>query len=448
MLRFRLETALGVRSDSGSPFHAVLRNLRMVMSGQAAIAAMGFLALTLNSRSLGLAGLGILFLVQAACELIAKVLSFQNWQTMVKFGAEALKDQDPSRLRAAWRYGFILDLLAATAAALIAGSLLLWTPGLIGVDPEYGKLGLIYAASLLLSESGTSVGALRILERFSVVVAINVASAALLLVNAVVLWAVSAPLWVYLVSIPIIAGGMSVLLIIAGYLRIERVAAGMRNTLRSTPFDRRRFLRFALGVSATGTLNTLRQRGEILVVGALLGPAASALYGVAYRVASLMARVGEAGRQSVYPVLGKLVADRKLTEAAALSFRFFRLGLLVAVPGIAVIFAMGGDILQLLFGEKFVAAAPNLLLLSIGTAFYVVSFAIGSLVQIELGSGSFLKLNLVAFFLGFVPLTVLGPLLLGQPGAGLGAAAFSVLLTILSVRQLIIHIRQIGEERA
>ena len=428
-------------ADIDKPFRAVLRNFGTVMSGQLAITVMGFLALTLNTRALGLSALGILFLIQATCELTAKVLSFQNWQTMIKFGADALKDKDPGRLRAAWRFGFLLDMLAAMVAALIAGSLLLWVPELIGVDTENGMFGLIYAASLLLSGSGTSVGALRVLDRFSVVVAINVASAALLLINAAILWAVSAPLWVYLVSIPVINGAMSLLLILSGYRRTAQVAAGISNKFRNAPLDRRSFLRFALGVSATGTLNTVRQRGEILIVGALIGPAASALYGVAYRVATLISRVAEAGRQSVYPELAKMVSDGKFLEAVALAFRLLRLGLFVAVPGIAIIFLFGGDILQLLFGEKFKAAAPNLLLLGISTGLYATFFAVGPLIQLQLGTGRFFILNLAAFLV-FLPLAALGPWLLGQPGAGLGAAAFSVLLAGLSVGQLLVYSRQ------
>jgi O-antigen/teichoic acid export membrane protein len=425
-------------SGKGSPFRAVLKNFGTVMSGQAAITGMGFAALTLNTRALELSALGILFLVQATCELTSKLLAFQNWQTMIKFGAHAMEEGDAGTLRAVWRFGFLLDLLAATAAAVIAGGLFLFVPGLIGLDADEGLVGLVYAASLLLSGSGTSVGALRLLDSFGVAVSINVTMAALLLVNAAVLWALSAPLWVYLVAIPVISGSMSGVLILAGFLRVRRAARELGEGGSGTGFDRRSFFRFALGVSAISTLSTMRQRGEVLLIGALIGPAASALFGVAYRVAALIARFGEAGRQSVYPVLGQMVARGEFANAAALAFRFCRLGLLVAVPGLAAMCFFGSEILTLLFGEKFNAAVPNLILLGAGSALYAATFALGPLIQVAIGPGRFLVLNLIAFC-GFLPLAILGPLTFGQPGAGAGGAAFGLLLAILATWQVRAH---------
>lgn len=425
----------------------VLLNFRTVMSGQVAVTLMGFAALTLNTRALDMAGLGVLFLIQATCELTSKVLAFQNWQTMIKFGAEAVQARDAARLRAAWRMGFWLDTLAAVVAAVVAAGLFLAAPALIGLDPETGRLGLIYAATLLLSGSGASIGALRLLDRFGQVVAINVAGAAVLLVNAGVLWAADAPLRLYLISIPAITAAMSLALIVAGYARTRQAAraldtdAAASATLEARALDRRGYFRFAMGVSATGTLNAMRQRAELLVVGAILGPAAAGLYGVAYRVAATLARFADSGRQAVYPVLGQLVADGAFRKAAMLSLRLCRLGLLVGIPAVIALAVFGADMLRLVFGEDFVAAAPNLLMLGIGTAIYVVIFPLGPLIQIAIGSGRFLILNLIAFA-GFLVFGALGPWLYGQPGAGAGAMAFGLILAALSLGQVVVRLRR------
>ncbi|MGE0665694.1 MAG: lipopolysaccharide biosynthesis protein [Sphingomonadales bacterium] len=439
-------TAPGLSLSRGfdGPLGKVVRNFGTVMSGQAAIAAIGFLALTLNTRALDVAGLGILFLIQATCELISKVLAFQNWQTMIKFGAEAVQERDGGRLRAAWRLGFLLDSVAALAAAVIAAGLFLAAPALIGLDAENARLGLVYAASLVLSGSGVSIGALRLLDAFGVVVAINVAGALALLVNAAVLWTLGAPLWVYLLSIPAITATMSLALIVAGYVRTRRAARDLdAHRAVASALDRRGYLKFALGVSATGTLNALRQRAELLVVGAILGPAAAALYGVAYRAAAMLARFADSGRQSVYPVLGQQVAEGDFRGAASLSFRLCRIGALVAVPAIAVLALAGGDLLRLVFGAGFADAAPNLLLLGAGMAVYAVVFPLGPLIQIAMGSGRFLILSLIAFA-GFLVFGALGPWLYGQPGAGAGALAFSLILAGLSFGQIMLRLRREG----
>jgi O-antigen/teichoic acid export membrane protein len=438
---------LAQRLGMDSLLNKVLRNFGTVMSGQVAITLMGFAALTMNTRALDVTGLGVIFLIQATCELTSKVLAFQNWQTMIKFGAEAIQARDGARLRATWRMGFFLDTLAAVAAAAVAAGLFLLAPAVIGLDAATGQLGLIYAVSLLLSGSGVSIGALRLLDAFGLAVGINIAGALLLLVNAAVLWATGAPLWVYLATIPAITAGMSVTLLVVGYVRTERAARALdADEAVPSSLDRRGYFRFAMGVSATGTLNAMRQRAEMLLVGAILGPAAAALYGVAYRMAAMLGRFADSGRQSVYPVIGQLVAEGAFPKAAALAFRLCRLGLLVCVPAIIALAVFGADALRMLFGDEFVAAAPNLLMLGIGTAIYVVIFPLGPLIQIAMGSGRFLMLNLIAFA-GFLLFGALGPWLYGQPGAGAGATAFSLILAALSVGQVMVRLRRKDEVR-
>jgi O-antigen/teichoic acid export membrane protein len=407
---------------------------------------MSFVALTLNARALDVAGIGVLFLIQATCELTSRLLAFQNWQAVVKFGAEAVQANDPARLRATWRFGFFLDLIAAVAATTLAVALLLLAPRLVGLDPRHGALGLAYAASLLLSGSGSSIGALRLLDRFGMVVGANVISAAALLANAIVLWAFAAPLWVYLVSIPAITATISGFLIVAGYFRTQHAADAM-DDLVATPLDRQQFFRFALGVSAVGTLSVIRQRGELVVVGAILGPSAAALYGVAYRMAALMDRVAESGRQSVYPVISQLVADGAFPKALALAFRLSRIGLLVCIPGLFALALFGGDILRLLFGTEYVAAKSNLILLGAGAALYLITFPLGPLIQISLGAGRFLLLTIVASIC-FLIFGLLGPWLYGQEAAGAGAAAFGVALAVLSVGQLLLRLRSFSGKEA
>lgn len=409
----------------------------MVMSGQVVGTVLAFGALSLNTRALGPSALGVLFLIQATCELTSKVLAFQNWQMMIKFGAEAQRLGDGPQLKAIWRFGFMLDVIAAAAAAAVAAALFLAAPGLIGLDAETGSHALFYAASLLFAASGTSTGALRLLDRFGLAVATNLVMAGLLLVNAAILYLAAAPLWVYLVAIPAISASTSLFVIVAGYRRVCNVADGLQAASgpghRET--SRRNMFRFAIGVSATSTLTAFRQRGELLIVGGILGPSAAALFGVAYRISALIARFGEAGRQSVYPEIAKLVADGAVREAAELAFRLSRLGMVLAVPGIAVLAIYGTDILVFLFGSEFAAAYPNLMLLGIGTAFYVAIFPLGPMVQIALGAGRYLAITAVGF-LGFVLLACLGPLLFGIHGAGAGRIGNTIVVGFLSYMQI------------
>jgi len=266
-------------------WRTILNNFSKVLSGQVVITVLGFFALAMNTRALGIEDLGKLFLVQATCELVSKLVSFQNWQSFAKVGADI---EGRGSLKALWLYGVGLDFAAASVSALIVAALLLGAPSLLGLDPETAKLGLYFAMSLIFLGRGTSIGALRLLGAFGLAVSIEVMQATLLLLNAAVLFWIGAELHIYLM-----------------------------------------FLNFAFGVSASSALNAVRQRGEILIVGALLGPSAAALFGVAYRLAALLSRFSEAARISVYPEFSRMASSGQFVLAASVDL--FRSGFVVGV---------------------------------------------------------------------------------------------------------------------
>lgn len=420
-----------------SPLKRIGRNFGLLLTGQAMVAGLAFVALGLNTRALGSEDLGRLFLVQAACELTSKVVAFQNWQTFIKLGAE--DGEGTADTMGLWVFGVALDFLAGAIAAGIIAVVFVFFPGVVGLDTETANWGLIYAASLLLSGTGTCIGTLRLYDRFGQVVAVNTLQAVLLLASAAVLYHLSAPLTAYLVAIPVIIAFCSVLLIVLGLRRILQQIPGPRRYWPATA-ERRAFLSFAFGVSASSSLTAFRQRGEVLLVGAILGPSAAALFGVAYRLAAVIARFAQSARISVYPEFSKMVAQNAFPEALALAGKLTRWTGLAGLAIIAAVVVAGGQVLALLFGAEFAKAYPNLVLLAAGTCIYTATFALGPLVQIAFGSWRFFTMNVIAFA-GFMVFGALGPHLFGAAGAGSGAAAFSVILAALLAIQIRRHVR-------
>jgi len=293
-------------------WRTILNNFSKVLSGQVVITVLGFFALAMNTRALGIEDLGKLFLVQATCELVSKLVSFQNWQSFAKVGADI---EGRGSLKALWLYGVGLDFAAASVSALIVAALLLGAPSLLGLDPETAKLGLYFAMSLIFLGRGTSIGALRLLGAFGLAVSIEVMQATLLLLNAAVLFWIGAELHIYLITIPAVSTVASFALFYVAYAKINAQKDDNPNP-RFDRIARKRFLNFAFGVSASSALNAVRQRGEILIVGALLGPSAAALFGVAYRLAALLSRFSEAARISVYPEFSRMASSGQFVLAA------------------------------------------------------------------------------------------------------------------------------------
>lgn len=414
------------------PLSGTARNFKTVLSGQAITTILGFAALALNTRTLGIANLGVLFLIQATVELITKLASFRNWQTMIRFGSVARERGDGPALLACFRFGTLLDFVAGAVAVLVCGAWFIFLPGTLNLPSETVPYALVFVGLQIFTSNQTSVGALRMCNRFDLVVGLNVATAAAILVNAAILWWLSAPLQVFLITVPAISAIGGVAIIIAAVRRIGAVANDLHPG-RAEPFDRRGFFSFATGVSLASSLTAFRQRGEVLLIGGMLGPAAVAYFGVAYRLAALLNRVADAGRQAVYPELADLVSADRTVEAVRIAMRFCRFALIGSVVGILILGFFGHFLLRIFFGAELVAAWPNLMLMGAAAALQLAVFALGPLIQIIKGSGYYLKLTSLAF-VGFAICTPVALLTLGAAGAGIGSLIFAGLVLILMIR--------------
>lgn len=422
-------------NNSISPFRKILSNFAKVFSGQMAVAVLLFFAFVVNTRALSLAEFGTLVTIQAICELVALIVKFQVWQPFSRFGAQALELRDGDAFRKYIFLGLTLDLGAAIVATGVCLAIFYAMNSLGISNPEYLAASYFYTITILAGGTGAAIGVLRVTDKFGINIGINVASAACLLASAIVLAYYQQPLTTYLFVIPLILVSSNIILISAGLIRGLNVSAQLGPTRSKSSYDRRNFVKFAFGMSVVGNINAVRQRGEQILISIMLGEAAAGLYAAAFRIAGIINRFAEAGRQSVYPEFAKLITASRTREARKIALRLTRTAFLVSFPFFLVLIVFGDVWLTLISGPEYSAAHPNLIWLSIGTLAYTLTFGLEPYVQIGLGAGRFVQIISVSFFL-FLVGAVTGPVVFGAAGAGLGAALFGSVMVLLLYRQI------------
>lgn len=430
-----------------TPLQKIRRNFAKVVFGTSMASALNLGALAINTNALGVVTFGILVIIQTISELMAALLSFQTWQAINKFGAADVEAKDYRRLRQLFGVGLALDLLAAAFATASAVLAFLFIADWFGLPDDMAWLGIVYAVLSILQVRSASDGLLRLVDRFALSLGAQVVEAAVLVVNAAILAWLGAGLLHYVWTIALIKSVTGVALFALALretVRLERQAAlpvdapyaGRVDAPAAERVDTLAFARFSLAVSFTTTITMVRMRGEVLFVSAVLGPAAAGLFAIASRGASIVGRLAEAGRLSVYPVLSLLLAEGRIGEARRTVMR-------ATVPvaavslGIVILAALfGGDLLPLVFGPEFGDALPTLLWLMVGTLCASCLFAAAPFVQIHHGAGYFLRLTLISF-VPFVIGMVAGPLMFGIAGAGIGTAAFGMAQMLIVVGHVI-----------
>lgn len=400
------------------------RNMGVLLSGGAATTLLGVLTLALNARALDPALLGVLALVQSYVIIVGRIFSFDTWQGLIRFGADAEARGDTARLRAIVNFAILFDAGSALAAGTVGLALLFLFRGLTDFPPDYIQAAAVYTASLFFQLAGAPIGIMRLFNKFQWQTGIAVGEGAAKLAAAAILFALEAPVTAYIYAY----GGI---LVAAGLVRIAvslRLLAAATGRLAFSRRDElsaiaRQFVTFSAGSWITGTLNVTRRDGTTLVVAALLGPAGAGYYAVAQRIVTPIRDVADMLRQALFPDLSRLVAQEQHDKVAALLKRV----LLYTMP-LALLTLLGTTIL----GELaiWIIAGPGYeraywILVALGTAccLYLCMPALSSLVILYAGMRIY-TLAAVAAAAVWALLFTLPMLRWGIDGAAVGEVIF------------------------
>ena len=375
-----------IQQRSVSILQRLGRNLTILFSGTVATTLLGLATLALNTRALGPIQFGILMLIQSSVVVLSRLFSFDTWQGLIKFGAESDARNDLRGLAAVSSFAIVFDALTAFAAGA-CGLLILFLFGdTLGLSADYTAAAAVYIASLFVHLPGAPIGLLRLFDKFDWSTAVVIGEAALRCSVSAIFFLVDAPLSAYLYAFAAILAFASLLRV---GLALKLLRSATRGLAFSTPKElrtvSRRFVRFSVGSWITGTLNVTRRDGTMLIVAALLGPAAAGVYAVAQRMVRPVRDVAELLRQAIFPDLSRLVADSQhqsvLTLVRQVLLYTAPLAVLATVGGIA----FGRPAIALVAGHAYLDAYWPLVFLILAASFYLCMPLLSSLAILYVG---------------------------------------------------------------
>lgn len=417
---------------SHSMFTRVRRNVAILLGGNGIASMLGFAALAFNTRALGPELLGILALLQAFVGVVSKLFSFDTWQPVLKFGAEAHAANDNARLRDVVVLGFLYDLAGAVAATVAGFSIVAFALPIFGIEPQYQVFAAVFAATLLFGTTSSVSGLLRLFGRFGLITGIQVGASAGGLVAAVALWLFNAPFTAYVIAYASLIAAQSCAVLVVGAILWRRHRLP---TLFAPCFEdrklRRAFLQFSWSASALSTINVLRQNADVFVIASLMGPAATGLYKVAAQLASLITRFGNPLQQALFPEIAGLIAKGDLGRLRRMLAVAFLAGMALLVVIVVGAATLGDMAVQLVGGAQFTGAAAPLFWLAVAYGLSVAGFYIRPIVVNLIGPVFHLFTYLIAT-VAFIPALYLGVTAFGVAGAGLSQVAFTVVWFMLN----------------
>lgn len=417
------------RSRTGGVRQRVVKNLILLGGSSGASALLSMLSTATNSRALNLTDFGTFILLQTSALLVAGIFSFATQQPIIKLGVRALEAGETEKFESFVGLGLLVDTASAVVATIVSLVLVSTLPALIGISAERISPAILVAASLLFQGYRTSEGIFRAFDRFDLIGFIQILSAAIQFLFALILWWYDAAFILYAVLAALVISLSSCLQLITALFLLR--SNGMWPRLRyisAKSSERSEFMTYCWSTSVMGTCDTIRGFGDSPLVGALVSVEAVGIYNVAKQLAGIL-RKGTAIYASVlFPELASMAAAGRFLEAKRTLHKAVAVSLAITVVAVIGSVLVGSPVLTLVFGPRFAAGSTVLTLLTLAAGLQLVSASYSMLVQAFIGPIPLLY----AYFLAassFLLVAFIGLSNLGVWAMGLAQIAFVIALT-------------------
>ena len=313
--------------------------------------------------------MGILALVESFVRIVDLILRLEPWQAVIRYAIQAQHRGDTAAFLRLIKLSVLIDAAGGVLAGVVCMILAPFVAPLIGLPEGVGEEYIwVMALGLFFSFRPTAIAVLRIFDRFDRLAWVDMISALVRLLLTVVAWLAGLGIWAFLVILLVqsLLDGLLAFAVALHELRKRGhhgalTAQGLA-ALRENPG----FLRFLWNSNFNVILRQSANRFDVLVLGAMMSPAAVGVYQLGKRVMNRLTKLAGPLRQTIYPELARLWDKGKIHQFNRLVL-IFSASILLLQLVIAVPFMLNMErVIAVLFGPAFAGAGPvmNILLIS------------------------------------------------------------------------------------
>lgn len=400
----------------------IFRNARVLLTGKAVGGILSLAYLAIAARNLGPTQLGYLVLAHAYLLVIVGISRFQSWQAVIRFGAPMLEEGKEQDFKTLVRFTAKVDICSGFFAVALALGLADFARQWMDWPPEAMKLVYIYCFAGPFLMAATPTGVLRLFDEFKTLGLQLALLPIVRFIGALILWATGAGLEGFLIVWIISAFMHGSSLWYLGWRALKR--RNLLPALRPAGGEKapRNWFPFMVKTNLTATLDMLQNEFPVLLVGAVLGGAASGFLQLATNLSNLVAHPTNMLNEATFPELSKTFAAKGVKAVRDIAIRSARTGTLFAAPIVAIYILLREYLALIVGGPEFKAAAILIALMASAQLFRVVSVVFQSAVVAIGRAGTVLGAQAISAIINIGLMTLLLPRI-GPSGAPLSIMA-------------------------
>jgi len=424
-------------------FRRLFLNTGKLLSATMIAALAGLVSAVVTARTLGPASYGILTLVLTYEMVVGKLVSFNAWQAIIKFGSEATLADDWPALRQLLKFSLGLDLSSAAVGTILAIALSGPIIALLGWDTSIRSLLLLYSFLILFNLSGTAIGTLRLFDRFDLLSYSVVFSALVRLAGVLYCVLSGRQLFGFVLGYLItgIAGRMFLFLIALWNLRIEELKLIIRQPVRGIHTRFIGLWDYVWTTNLNAVVRMLSQEADGLIVAGLTTPTTLGIFKVAKQFASVLPMLADPLYQSIYPELSRLRAASSMNAFVSLMKRTAFLAGIAATSVWTGFIMFGKPLISVTVGPQYLEAYRVTLIYLAAMVIAISCFSLQpSMLAIGLPRNAFKALAAATTLY----LLLLFPLVhtMGIQGAPVAYMAYYLVWAAMMFRYLRPHLKQ------
>lgn len=357
-----------------------LANVGHLLTGSFLTSLIGLGTFALTARAIGPADYGVLALIYAYVRAVERIVSFQSWQPLIKYGAALYEERRIADLAALLKFGLLLDLGAALLAWLLAIGIALAIGTALGWSDVTLHLVVLYCSVLLFKITGMPTAVLRLSGQFKIIAIGQVAKALIHFswCGIGIFWGGELYFFILVWMGMSLLGSVTLLGFTFRQLRHLEVRGLWRAPLSGITQRFPGIWSFAWSANLSLTIRSSAHELDTLIVGALADPASAGLYQIAKRVGRLAQQVGVQVQTVLYPDVARLWAKGAI---AAFRRAILQVEVLLASFGLAcfLFFLVSATpLLAWTAGPGFEAAAPLLVVQMVAVMMTLMGTALRS----------------------------------------------------------------------
>jgi O-antigen/teichoic acid export membrane protein len=334
----------GLRGDA--VLGRLFKNAGILLSGTSVQSVLALAASALMARALGVESFGIFVTINTYIIVVDKLVNFQSWQALIKYGSDAIASDDSQiLLKRLFKFGVLLDAGSALLGTLVAFAGVMLIAGWQNWDEQAMGYAMLSSVVVLFNLSGTPTAILRLYDRFDAIALTGIATAfaRVVMYGAGLIAGAGLATFVYLwiISMFIQYG----VLLYFGWRELLRhnlwqgmLASPLRGIRQTFPG----IVSFVLTTNIHGSIRMTSRELDVLIINSTLGAAAAGLFLIVKQLTGVLLKLVDPIYQAIYPELARLWTAGDLKQ-------YKRLMILVsAITGTGGLIIWAGFIL---FGE-------------------------------------------------------------------------------------------------